>query len=112
LSRGALDQGIFNARYDPSCPSEFYRGYVSLLGWISKAIQQNPTLSSLRKSISAFHVAVDSLAHDQRQQGANFALMNVAAYADAGTIQQIQATLSAEMPCIAHCFIKNRQRGL
>jgi hypothetical protein len=83
-----------------------------ILGWISKAIQQNPTLSSLRESISAFGVAVRSLARDQRQEGANFALMNVAAYANAGTIQQIQATLNAEMSCIAHCFIKNRQRGL
>jgi hypothetical protein len=112
LSRGGIDQGIFNARYDASCPSEFYRGYVSLLGWISKAIQQNPTLSALRESISAFGIAVRSLARDQRQEGANFALMNVTAYANAGTIQQIQATLDAEMPCIAHCFIKNRQRGL
>ncbi len=106
--QGAASPAIWAQRHDPSCPSEFYRGYLSLLGWISNALRRNPTLPSLRESIEAFNAAVKALPADERRNGASFVLMNVAYYAEAGTIPQILATLDAEIVCIAHCFIQNR----
>ena len=110
--RGAASPALWSQRYDPSCPSEFYRGYLSLLGWISNALRRNPTLPSLRNSIHTFNASIEALPHDERRKGASFALMNVACYAEAGTIQQILATLDAEIVCVGDCYIKNRKRGL
>jgi hypothetical protein len=112
VGRGAASPAIWAQRYDPSCPSEFYRGYLSLLGWISSALRRNPTLPSLRKSIDDFDVAIKALPANECRNGASFALVNVAQYADAGTIPLILTTLDAEIVCIAHCFIQNRKRGL
>jgi hypothetical protein len=109
--QGAASPAIWSQRYDPSCPSEFYRGYLSLLGWVGNALRRNPTPASLHKSIGAFDATVKALPADERRNGASFALMNVAAYTK-GTIPQVLATLDAEIVCIAHCFIQNRKRGL
>jgi len=38
--------------------------------------------------------------------------MNVASYAQVGTVPQISATVAAELVCIAHCFFHNQARGL
>ena len=110
--QGAASPAIWSQRYDPSCPSEFYRGYLSLLGWVGNALRRNPTPASLHNLIDAFDATVKTLPADERRNGASFALMNVAAYAKAGSIPQILATLDAEIVCIAHCFIQSRRRGL
>jgi hypothetical protein len=110
--QGAASPALWSQRYDPSCPSEFYRGYLSLLGWVGNALRRNPTPTSLHESINTFDATVEALPADERRNGASFALMNVAAYAEAGTIPQILATLDAEIVCIAHCFIQSRSRGL
>jgi hypothetical protein len=107
----AANPAMWTQRFDPTCPSEFYRGYLSLLGWINHALRQDATLPSLRRSIDAFDVTVKALPADERRNGAAFALMNVAYYAEAGTIPQILATLDEEMVCIGHCFIQNRRLG-
>ncbi len=112
VGQGAASPAIWAERYDPSCPSEFYRGYLSLLGWIRNGLRRNPTLPSLHKSIDAFDAAIKALPADEHRNGASFALMNLACYAEAGTIPQILATLDEEMVCIAHCFIQNRRLGL
>jgi len=52
------------------------------------------------------------LSADERRNGANFALVNVAAYAQAGTVLQVSATVTAELVCIARCFLRNQARGL
>jgi hypothetical protein len=112
LGQGAPDPSVMAQRYDPTCPSEFYRGYATLLIRVRDAFRSNANLSALRHSIDAFDVLIKALPADERRNGASFALMNVAAYAQNGTAPQISATLTVELPCIAHCFNKNKARGL
>jgi hypothetical protein len=112
VGKGAARPAIWDIRYDEFFPSEFYRGYLSVLGWIENAIRRNPTMRSLLECIDDFDVVVKALPADQRREGARFALSNVAEYANAGTIPEIRAALDVEMVCIAHCFVRNRNRGL
>jgi hypothetical protein len=105
-------QSIWAQRYDPTCPSEFYRGYATLLVRIGDAFRLNPSLAALGRLIDAFDLAIKALPADERRNGANFALVNVASYARAGTAPQVSATLAAELPCIARCFVHNQAQGL
>jgi hypothetical protein len=110
--QGAADPSMWAQRYDPTCPSEFYRGYATLLARIGDAFRSNPNLAALGRLIDAFDLAIKALPPDERRNGANFALMNVASYAQVGTVPQISATLASELTCIARCFGQNRARGL
>ncbi len=110
--RGACNSSIMAQRYDATCTSEFYRGYATILAQISDLL---PTLSSraaLSKMIDEFHLATQALPADERRNGASFALMNLASYAEAGTVPQVSTTVSAEIVCIAQCFYRNQARGL
>jgi hypothetical protein len=109
---GTLDRSIFAQRYDPTCPSEFYRGYATILAGISEALEAISGLPALRQLIDEFDLAIKALPPSERQNGASFALMNVASYAQVGTVPQISATVDAELVCIAHCFFHNQARGL
>jgi hypothetical protein len=111
-SRGIADPSIWAERYDPTCPSEFYRGYATLLGRIGEALRSNANAVALSHLIDEFDMAIKALPANERRDGAAFALMNVASYARAGTIPQISATLGVELTCIAHCFVHNQTRGL
>jgi len=107
-SQGVADPSMWAERYDPTCPSEFYRGYATLLARIGDAFQTNANLAALRQLIDAFDLAIKDLPANERRNGANFALMNIDSYAQQGTVPQISATLAAELTCIAHCFVHNR----
>lgn len=111
-SQGVCDPSIWTQRYDPTCPSEFYRGYATLLVRIGDAFRSNANLAALGQLIDAFDLAIKSLPADERRNGANFALTNVAGYAEVGTVPQISATLASELACIARCFAHNQARGL
>ena len=111
-SRGVADRSIWAQRYDPTCPSEFYRGYATLLVRVSDASRSNRSVAAVRQLIDALDVVIKGLPGDERRNGASFALMNVASYAHVGTVPQISATVAAELTCIAHCFIQNQARGL
>jgi hypothetical protein len=111
-SHGDADPSIWAERYDPMCPSEFYRGYATLLARIGDAFRSNANSAALRHLIDSFDLTIKALPADERRNGAAFALMNVASYAQAGTAPQISATLTAELTCIAHCFVHNQARGL
>lgn len=111
-SQGVADPSMWAQRYDPTCPSEFYRGYATLMVRIGDALRSNANLAVLGQLIDAFDLAIKALPADERRNGANFALMNVASYAQMGTAPQIRATLAAELVCIARCFVHNQARGL
>jgi hypothetical protein len=111
-SRGVADPSMWAERYDPTCPSEFYRGYATLLVRIGDAFRSNANLAALGQLIDAFDLAIKALSANERRNGASFALMNVASYAQVRTVPQISATLAVELTCIAHCFVHNRGRGL
>jgi hypothetical protein len=111
-SRGVADPSIWAQRYDATCASEFYRGYASLLTQIGEALKPSSSLATLRHLIEVFDLEIKGLPADERRNGANFALMNVAAYAQAGTVPQVTATVAAELVCIARCFVHNQARGI
>lgn len=111
-SQGVADPSMWAQRYDPAFPSEFYRGYATLLVRIGDTFRSNANLAALGQLIDAFDLAIKGLPADERRNGANFALMNVAGYAQVGTVPQISATLAAELACIARCFANNQARGL
>ena len=111
-NQGACDRSLFEQRYDATCPSEFYRGYATLLTQIGDAFGSNSNLAILHELVDAFDPAIMALPADELRNGASFALVNVAAYAQAGTAAQVSATLAAEIVCIAHCFVQNQAAGL
>ena len=112
LAQGVSDPSMWAERYDPMCPSEFYRGYATLLAQIGEAFRSNPSLAALGQQIDGFDVAIKALPADERQKGASYALMNIHGYAQAGTATQVSSTLGAELVCIARCFVQNRARRL
>ena len=99
-------------RYDAMCPSEFYRGYATLLFLINGAIRKVSGQKALIVLIDEFDSAIKVLPDDEQRNGASLALTNVASYARAGTVPQVAGTVAAELVCIAHCFVKNQARGL
>jgi hypothetical protein len=111
-SQGVCDPSTWAQRYDPACPSEFYRGYATLLNRIGGAFRTDANLAALRQLIDAFDPVIKALPADERRNGASFALMNVASYAERGTVPQISATIAGELTCIARCFVQNQARRL
>jgi hypothetical protein len=99
-------------RYDPTCPSEFYRGYASLLSQVNAALRTVSGPLALRLLIDNLDAAIKALPAGELQNGASFALMNVASYEQSGTLPQVTATVATELVCIAHCFFQNQARGL
>jgi hypothetical protein len=114
LQRPTVNQELLQSRYDPSCPSEWYRGYVSVLWAIRSVIQAATTKGQLIKIVDGVEDSAKLLpADDQRRLGASFATMNVAEYTKAAsTVAQVINTLDLELPCIALCFSTNKQNGL
>jgi hypothetical protein len=112
LASREVASSIWAQRYDPTCPSEFYRGYATLLVRIGDAFRSNANLAVLGHLIDHFDLAIKALPANEQRNGASVALMNVASYAQVGTVPQISATLAAEIACIARCFVQNRARGL
>ena len=108
----APNSSIMAQRYDATCPSEFYRGYATILAQIGDAFRTISSPTTLCQLIDEFDLAIKALPADERRNGANFALMNVASYAQAGTGPQVSATVVAELVCIAHCFFHNQANGL
>jgi hypothetical protein len=80
-AQGAVNPSLWAARYDPTCPSEFYRGYATLVARVGEALRGSATSVALARLIDEFHQAIQTLPADERRNGANFALTNVASYA-------------------------------
>lgn len=110
--QGAPNPSIMAQRYDATCPSEFYRGYGTILAQFSDALRTISDPTALRQMIDKFDLAIKALPANEQRNGASFALMNVASYAQTGTVPQVSATVVAEVVCIAHCFVRNKAHGL
>jgi hypothetical protein len=106
------DPLLWSQRHDPTCPSEFYRGYATLISRLSDALRPEPTVFALVPLIDAFDAAVRDLPADDRTQGATFALMNAASYANGGDAPLVFEVLEREQPCIAQCFAVSQGQGL
>lgn len=118
LRSPAIDQETLKIRYDPTCPSEWYRGYATGLMAARAELVQATTVSNAARLVDtldqSFQVPDDrSGPVSQPLAGYKFALMNAYLYAtSASSVQQILHTLDVELPCIAYGFFANRQRGL
>ncbi|MFO1124970.1 MAG: hypothetical protein U1E25_06605 [Methylocystis sp.] len=110
-NQGVVDPSMWAKLYDPTCPSEFYRGYATLLARMIDAFRASPNLASLYQLVEEADVTIKALPDDERRNGASFALANVAGYAQVGTAPQISATLAAELTCIARCFVHSQANG-
>jgi hypothetical protein len=111
-TEGAVNPSIWALRYDATCPSEFYRGYATLLVRIANALLAHASMQALGQYINAYHQEAQTLLADQRRSGVDFALTNVACYAENGTMAQIGMTLGDEIVVIANCFLQNQAAGL
>ncbi len=111
-NQGPPDSSIMAQRDEATCPSEFYRGYATILQQVGDAIRTISRSTTIDQLIDEFDDAIKALPTSERRNGASFALMNVASYAQAGTVRQVSATVASELVCIAHCFLRNQARGL
>jgi hypothetical protein len=102
-------EAIMSQRYDPACPSEFYRGYGSVLSWLTDGPFAGRGLGEAIDEIDGILREVDA---GEQLNGANFAVMNVAQYLNAAPVPQIVAHLGTEQVCIAQCFLRNRSAGI
>jgi hypothetical protein len=57
-NQGAPDSSIMAQRYDATCPSEFYRGYATLLAQIGGVFRTISSLTALCQLIDAFDLAI------------------------------------------------------
>jgi len=92
-AKRGLRSAIWAQRYDRSCPSDFYRGYATILLRVRNDFHSNPNVGALRRQIDAYDRRSRRFRRRERN-GASFALMNIASYAQAGTPDQISATLA------------------
>ncbi|MET0987703.1 MAG: hypothetical protein ABW034_20090 [Steroidobacteraceae bacterium] len=109
---GVSDRSMWDKRYEPNCPSEFYRGYATLLMRIGDQFHANANLTVLGQLVDAFGTDIRALPAGELRKGASLALANVAGYAEEGTVQQISATLNVEVVCVARCFVHNQAKGI
>ena len=54
---GPADPAIWAQRYDRSCPSDFYRGYATILLRVRNDFHSNPNVGALRRQIDAYDQA-------------------------------------------------------
>lgn len=116
MLRPQVRQEIMQTRYDPACPSDWYRGYATGLVLARNAIRTavNPAhaLQLIDAADQGVPVPPGPGPASQDLAGLKFATMNACSYAQAaGNVQQIVSTLDEEMPVIARCFFANRQAG-
>jgi hypothetical protein len=118
LSTPPVDKETLKIRYDPTCPSEWYRGYATGLMAARAELQQATTVSTAARLVDTLDQSIRAPEDrsgpvSQPLAGFKFALMNAYLYAtSASSVQQILHTLDRELPCIAYGFLANRQRGL
>ena len=115
LRQPTINQNLMQARYDPSCPSEWYRGYVSAIWMIRNSMEGVTSLQRVKTIIESVDQSISaaSALGDERHNGAAFATANAAEYAkSAHTVAQVIHTLDLELPCIALCFSTNKENGL
>jgi hypothetical protein len=118
LRSPAIDPRTLEIRYDPTCPSEWYRGYATGLIAARAELQQATTVGNAARLVDTLDQSIQAPDDpagpvSQPLAGYKFALMNAYLYAtSASSVQQILHTMDLELPCIAYGFFANRQRGL
>jgi hypothetical protein len=111
-----VEQEMMQALYDPARPSEYYRGYATVL-WTARMVVQNTTsVSEAKTMVLSVNLLMDTEpAAEQLMEGARFGLYSIFAYIELGkirTVEQIIDMLDASLPVLSRCFFINRQKGI
>ncbi|MBB5913187.1 hypothetical protein BJY24_002054 [Nocardia transvalensis] len=109
-----FDGALMRDRYDPTCPSEFYRGYLTALVGLVQSIAPTDPLDHYRSVVTRIDEILKTWTgqQDQRSGGA-FAMTNAWQYSTSGaSMPQIVAFLRGEIACLAECFRTATWHGL
>ncbi|MFC9436544.1 hypothetical protein [Nocardia sp. NPDC057030] len=108
-----FDGALMRDRYDPTCPSEFYRGYLTALVGLVQSIEPADSLDRYRSVVTHIDEVLKTWTGDQDQRtGGAFAMTNAWQYSTSGTsLPQIVAFLRGEIACLAECFHTARLHG-
>ncbi|MEV0296171.1 hypothetical protein [Nocardia sp. NPDC050710] len=107
------DSTMMQSRYDPTCPSEFYSGYLTALVGLMQSVAPHDTLARYRSVVETIDRTFKTWpGSPDRSSGVAFALTNAWEYANSGaSVIQILAHLRGEIACIADCFQIARADG-
>ncbi|WP_406233313.1 hypothetical protein [Nocardia sp. NBC_01009] len=108
------DNTMMQSRYDPTCPSEFYDGYLTALVGLMQSVAPHDTLDRYRSVVETIDGTFKTWPGTRdRSTGAALALTNAWEYANSGSsVIQILAHLHGEIACVADCFQIARADGL
>ncbi|MFF0488179.1 hypothetical protein ACFYTQ_04070 [Nocardia sp. NPDC004068] len=113
LNYAPFDGTLMRDRWDPTCPSEFYRGYITALAGLVQSVSADQPLDRYRSIVTTIDDILKSWTGtpDQRS-GAAFAMTNAWQYSESGaTVPQIVPFLRGEIACLAECFRTARWHG-
>ncbi|RDI69285.1 hypothetical protein [Nocardia pseudobrasiliensis] len=101
-----FDGALMRDRYDPTCPSEFYRGYLTALVGLVQSIGPADSLDRYQSVVTHIDDVLKSWTGQQDQlSGGAFAMTNAWQYSTSGaSTPQIVAFLRGEIACLAECF--------
>ncbi|MFB8003387.1 hypothetical protein [Nocardia sp. NPDC056000] len=106
----AYDRALMSNRYDPTCPSGFYRGYLTALVGLAQSVTVHDSLDHLQAIVEHLDGAFRTWnGTADETTGAAFALTNAWAYTESGSsVADIIDFLYGEIACIADCFALTR----
>ncbi|MFG1795056.1 hypothetical protein [Nocardia sp. NPDC049149] len=109
-----FDGTLMRDRYDPTCPAEFYRGYLTALVGLLQSIGTTDSLDHYRSVVTHIDEVLRSwTGHQDQRTGGAFAMTNAWQYSTSGaSMPQIVTFLHGEIACLAECFRTASWRGL
>jgi hypothetical protein len=115
LGRPSVEQGMMEALYDPRRPSEFYRGYATVLWTARMVVQNTKSVSEAQTMMLAANLLADAESTvEPLMEGFRFGLYSIFAYIELGKIRTVEAIidmLDASLPVLSRCFFISRQKG-
>ncbi|MCM6775588.1 hypothetical protein NDR87_15070 [Nocardia sp. CDC159] len=108
-----FDGNLARDRYDPTCPSEFYRGYLTALVALLQSVGPGDSMDRYRSVVTRIDDVLKTWSgHNDQRSGAAFAMTNAWQYSTAGVaVPQIVAFVRGEIACLAECFRTARWHG-
>ena len=109
-----FDNSLMQNRYEPTCPSEFYRGYLTPLVGLVQSVGVDDTVERYRWVANEIDETVKTWSGTSDQcSGAGFSMANAWEYSVSfASVAQILAFIRGEIACVAECFQIARVNGL
>lgn len=107
------EAALMESRFDPTCPAEFYRGYVTALVGLAQSVGVHDTIERYRAVVTHIDEVIRTWTGVPDQgAGAGFAMTNAWQYSESGaSMPQMHAFLQGEIACIAECFRRADANG-